>query len=153
MVENLFKNKSLEQRRKFVRAIVERLLIAYKLEKVKDLTEIFDCTYGAVKNWGSMGKIPQDPIFQCHFETGVSLDWLVHGGEPIVVFSKEKAEALKKHLANQLASSVRFQLIEQKCANGVDMLAEGLSGSLLEWMKVTVVEDLDMPVNDDKDDC
>lgn len=141
-----FKKKPLDQRRKQVRLIIGRILKSYELKEVKELATVFNCTYGAIKNWGSSGKVPLDPLFQCHFETGSSLDWLVHGTDPIVVFNRQRANDLTGHMSAELSSGARYKLIEEKCEGGIEMLAAGLSESLLNWMKIKIIEHSDQPV-------
>ncbi len=145
-----FKSKPLEERRRLVRLVVARLVKAYGLGSVKELTTVFDCSYGAIKNWGSAGRVPLDPMFQCHFETGVSLDWLMHGEDPAVLFSPKKVDALSLHLAGELASGVRFQLIDEKCEGGIDMLSLGLRDSLIKWMKIEVVDMEDVRISNQR---
>ncbi|MFT4926146.1 MAG: hypothetical protein ACI8WB_002244 [Phenylobacterium sp.] len=147
-----FKQKPLDQRRKLVRLIIARLLKAYGLDKPKELVEIFNCTYGAIKNWGSSGRVPLDPLFQCHFETGVSLDWLMNGKAPATEYDQKKVDALTAFLNSEMASGVRYKLIEEKCDNGVTMLSEGLSASLLDWMDIKMTDNADMPSRVNHDD-
>lgn len=146
LMENIgFKDKPLEERKKLVRLVVARMLKAYKLENTKALAGKLECTHGAIKNWGSAGRIPMDPLFQCHSDTGISMDWLIHGEPPVMVFDHDKVEQLTMHLNTELSSAVRYQLIEEKRKGCIDSLVSGLSESLVKFLGVKVVDSHDLP--------
>jgi hypothetical protein len=150
-MENIdFKNKPSETDKKLARQIVGRMLQAYKIEDPRELALKLDCTHGAIKNWGSAGRVPMDKLYHCHTDTGISLDWLVHGMPPVMVFDVARVEHFTKHLNSELASAVRYRLIEEAREDGIDSLASGISESVIKWLGVAVVESFDLPYKPEK---
>ena len=131
-----FKNKPLKERRIIVRSIIARILKAYRVGNVTALAQLLDCNVGTIKNWGCSGRLPMDPILQCHFNTGVSLSWLMQTPRVISDPNPDEVKRLAEFLASELDIAVRNQLIVEKSDNGLDILATDLSVNALKWIRL-----------------
>jgi hypothetical protein len=141
MSQQIFSNRPLEERRQFVRLITQRMLQAYKFDDSRELAVAFNCTHGAIKNWRSAGRVPLDSMFQCHLETGVSMDWILYGENPKEVYTPSQVKKLVSHIDKELEVGIRYKLIESIRDDGLRILSDGMSEGLLKYMGIKVSDD------------
>jgi hypothetical protein len=142
VTQQVFQDKPLEQRRKTVRQIIARMLMAYGFKETKALASQFNCTYGAIKNWGSNGRLPTDPMFTCHMQTGASLDWLMNGKSAPLEFSQQMVDKFTSHIKDELTTAARYQLVNFERPENIKAISSGLSESIMTLLDIKQVEDI-----------
>ncbi len=131
-----FQSIPLRERHIIIRSIVDRMLKAYRSNDISELAEQLGLSTRAVNEWENVGRIPMEHIFQCHFDTGVTLDWLIQIAKPAIPMSSNPniIKELVKLLTKELEYGIRYELITKKSDGGIEILADYLSVNLLAWV-------------------
>ncbi len=135
-----YQSKPLRERQRATRLIVNRMLTCYQLTNNEALAQHLQLSSRAVNEWENIGRIPMEYVFQCHFDTGVSLDWLIQINPPAQFISsnpnviKELAEAIAK----ELQYGLRYELIVAHSDDSIKVLANYLSINLFAWINIQI---------------
>ncbi len=129
MTNPIFKRLSNEQRIVTAQAIAQRICQAYQLKNVDELAKRIGIKSETVLDWLDQGEIPLKNIVKCHSDTGLSLDWLVHGIDPHVTVQRSVAEIseLTATFENNIQQALQSQLIEEKSDGGIGDLSQKLT--------------------------
>ena len=134
-------------KRVYVKSIFKRVSKAYKVDNIKELAVIFGCTFGALKNNQSAGRVPLTHLHQCHLETGVSMDWLLTGKMANIVFTPKTLEQLRSSLHREILTAASFGLLNEGRQDGLLALTGGLTESILNLMDIEIIDKNDLLTN------
>ena len=88
---------SLNEKREWAKRIVVRLMLAWDVKEMQDLSKFIGGHLRMPSNWITKGVIPWEVIYTCHLQTGRSLDWLYNGNQCAITATPElKAEYRQK---------------------------------------------------------
>lgn len=129
MTNSIFKRLSNEQRIVTAHAIAQRMCQAYRLKNIDELAKRIGIKLETILNWLNQGEIPLKNILTCHYDTGLPLDWLVHGIDPHVTVQRSISEfsQLTTIFKNDLEQALQSQLIEETGNGGIDDLSQKLT--------------------------
>lgn len=131
-----FANYPIEQRRKIVRGIVNRMKLAYGVDSKQALAQYFGVMYSTLKSWEFNGHMPLAYIVQCHEETGMTLDWLVHTVKlkSLNKPTHSQVAELAAIIHSDIAYSISYGFISVKNETGLNNLINTLPITLFEWV-------------------
>ncbi len=126
-----------------IRGIVDRMRQAYGLDDNLALAELFGISIGTLKNWSVIMCIPKAYIFQCHCETGMSLNWLVQAIKPVSTYeaTDEEISEMTTVICGDIEHAVNFRLISEKSKGGLNALTSALSKNVLDWVAANRIRD------------
>lgn len=124
-----------DERRIWIKAIVERMMQAWGFKNKKQLADELSLNAKGPSSWIQNGSIPWSAIFICSNKTGKSLDWLYYGGEPEVVLAATTKTLLQERVKAFLEMSQKTKQISEVNDNGIATLADGLSDDIEAFYK------------------
>ncbi len=136
-----FEKYPIEQRKIIVRDIIKRMGLAYEVNNKEALAQTLNVAVGTLRNWGVHGYIPMSSVLQCHMETGMSLDWLVHTVEPTRLNQPTDLEVaeLAAIIHRDIAYSVSYGLISVKNEKELNILIDKLPIELCKWVQANKI--------------
>jgi hypothetical protein len=133
-VLTLFKEKSLDERKPLVKAMVARMAQAYAIKK-SGLPEQLNCSKGLVNNWSYYGRIPYDYLEQCRLDTGVSLDWLMYGVTPVKSLTAQDVAELNEVHVKVLGDGVNYAMISECYEGAITQLTAKYEKDIDSWVE------------------
>lgn len=135
-----YQRKPLRERQRAVCLIVDRMRSCYQLTNNDALAQYLQLSSRAVTDWQNMGRIPMEYIFQCHFDTGVSLDWLIQINPPALLISSNPnvIKELAGAIAKELQYGLRDELIVAHRDDSIKVLANYLSMNVFAWINLQI---------------
>ena len=95
--KDFLKAMPLNEKREWAKRIVVRLMLAWDVKEMQDLSKFIGGHLRMPSNWITKGVIPWEVIYTCHLQTGRSLDWLYNGNQCAITSTPElKAEYREK---------------------------------------------------------
>lgn len=142
--EHYIRSMNEEDQRDWVRGIVDRMCVAYKIHG-KDLkgqlaSRLGLNSSGTVKSWVYNKRIPFHAMVTCQQDVDCSLDWLLTGRPPAVEFDAQIRSALTDKLVEHLFNAGRYKLVES--AEGIDITANQILAEFEEILHLKFVEQL-----------
>lgn len=96
-----FLNKmTLAERRQWAKRIVVRLILAWNVKEIQDLSQYIGGHIRMPSNWITKGVIPWEVVYTCHLQTGRSLDWLYNGNQCVVTATPELESEYKERVSS-----------------------------------------------------
>lgn len=79
--KDFLKSMTLVERRDWAKRIIVRLMLAWGVKEMQDLSKFIGGHIRMPSNWITKGVIPWEVVYTCHLQTGRSLDWLYNGNQ------------------------------------------------------------------------
>jgi hypothetical protein len=131
---NKFADKPLPERQIFITSVIFRMLAAYQKYSNTDLLTALNTSMEQTTSWILEGVLPQKEAFQCHIDTQVSLDWILHGKQqrsnPLA--QPEVKEQLTAHIEQQLNAACSDKTIKENQLGGTTTTAKLITESLIK---------------------
>ncbi|NQZ06166.1 MAG: helix-turn-helix domain-containing protein [Algicola sp.] len=112
------------QRQEWAKRIVARMMSVSHVTEKKRLAQLIGCHQNMPSNWIQQGSVPWKVIYDCHKQTGASLDWLYDGIEPSLKISGRMRFKLENLAMELMQMGHRLELIEQTSADGFRSVAK-----------------------------
>ena len=96
---------TLNEKREWAKRIVVRLMLAWDVKEMQDLSKFIGGHLRMPSNWITKGVIPWEVIYTCHLQTGRSLDWLYNGNQCAITATPE-LEAEYRHKVATLIKAI-----------------------------------------------
>jgi hypothetical protein len=125
--KDFLKNMSDEQRQRWMRDIVNRMMKAWGVTEQKGLAEILGIHGNTPSNWIQKKAVPWTVIYTCHKMTGVSLDWLYDGEKTRIEVTPVLRKSFESKAVELMTYSEDMGLIRKLKPDGYDFVATGLS--------------------------
>jgi hypothetical protein len=113
-------------RREWIKAIVERMIVAWELNNKAALSRLLGLNDNAASMWIQNKSVPWSSILLCGLKTGKSLDWLYFGHDAICLLPESTQQELKAQLLEMLNASCQARQINETNLNGINTLANTL---------------------------
>lgn len=123
-----------EERHRWVKDIVDRMLQAWQLCERKALAQKLGFHDNTVGNWISKGVVPWESIYTCHIETGRSLNWLFKGEEDEITLTTDTLVQIRTALESIMVMGEKMNLISQNEDNGHKLMAKTLTDEVVELL-------------------
>jgi hypothetical protein len=132
--KHYLKNMTDEDRRKWAKQIVKRMMSAWQVADQKSLAAKLELNEKAPTNWIQKRSVPWHAVYSCHIETGKSLDWLYNGKLQAIEWTASMQRAFEKDTARLLDSSETMNMLK--------VLDEGankffVTGMVKSFLKIT----------------
>lgn len=118
---------TIEEKRAWAKDIVLRMMRAWGVEEMQDLSRFIGGHLRMPSNWISKGVIPWEVVYTCHLETGASLDWLYNGKVPVVEATEQIEQTFRQKMVSLLAASERMGFIRKDKSTGFIELAGNIA--------------------------
>jgi hypothetical protein len=122
--QGFFNNMTLDQRQEWAKQIVARMMAVSQVTEKKRLAQLIGCHQNMPSNWIQQGSVPWKVIYDCHKQTGASLDWLYDGIEPSLKITGPMRFKLENLAMELMQMGHRLELIEQTSADGFRSVAK-----------------------------
>jgi hypothetical protein len=129
---NFLKDMSDEERRKWAKQIVRRMMDAWQVPDQKSLAAKLDLNEKAPTNWIQKRSVPWNAVYTCHAETGKSLDWLYNGKTQAIEITSAMQGALEKNTATLLESSETMNMLKVLDEGATKFFVTGMVKSFLK---------------------
>ncbi|MDP2565760.1 helix-turn-helix domain-containing protein [Pseudoalteromonas marina] len=120
--------KKCDEKSNMVKAIINRMCIAYGLEGRDIRGQLADKlgvrSAGTVKSWVYNCRVPYDAMLICKADVGCSLDWLLTGEPPLREYGFAIGEKMVSSIKEHLHNSTRYQLLSSE--SGITAVAENI---------------------------
>lgn len=140
--EHYIRSMADEDQKEWVKGIIGRMCEAYGLEG-KDLkgqlaSKLGLNGSGTVKSWVYNKRIPFHAMVTCKHDVDCSLDWLLSGKSPVVVFDGNIREMLHDKLVEHLFNAGRYKLVDS--AEGIEVTAGQMMEEIEKMLSLSFME-------------
>lgn len=131
-IDEIANNQPSEHDKKWVKAIVKRLMFAYEVEDHAALAAIYDVHAKTPSNWIQRRQVPWPNIYACHKKTGLPLSWLLDGTTPKNHVSDDHRTKFSQKAATVMEDAHRMKLIKETKAGGFQAITFSLMQRFIE---------------------
>lgn len=110
--KDFLKNMTLVEKRDWAKRIVVRLMLAWDVKEMQDLSQFIGGHIRMPSNWITKGAIPWEVIYTCHLQTGRSLDWLYNGNQCAIAATPELKGEYREKVSTLVKAFTRTRVFQ-----------------------------------------